>query len=251
MNKFYQKLTAVIVIIFILLSFKSMSQDIKPNFTIKSVKDCLDYLKPFKINPQNRDSKLFIPGYGGLVYTLPNGEIILIPTDTDLEYSGFIFPNLNSFKEIVASGYFPVPEEQLTSWEIERFRLIELPKSISFYQGFLKEYLGDYKFNINIKDELNVGYEKLLRFIKSKDHSKVLKERVVLSFSLVVMDQLVTVNKGCWHFDERFEIYNSYPYPYISVDDETKDIINELYISIEDSENNFRTFYEAIFSKEN
>ena len=54
----------------------------------------------------------------GLVYALSTGEVVLIPTNFDLDYPGIIFKELKSFKYYADLNFFPIGGENMTWFKL-------------------------------------------------------------------------------------------------------------------------------------
>jgi hypothetical protein len=65
--------------------------------------------------------RLFLsPAASVFYFPLPTGEIVLIPTDTSFDYEGFIFQKRAAFEKMVKEDFYPVSDQYLFFWEIER-----------------------------------------------------------------------------------------------------------------------------------
>jgi hypothetical protein len=215
------------------------------DYTRKTTSECINYIESFERSLSVADS-LSIPGLGGLIYKLPNDKIVLIPTNYEIEYSGFIFSSLSAFNEMVEKDYYPVAENELTSWEVEKFNLENLPFSTVKYKQFLEKNLKIDNVDISNDTQLRIIYDVIVRFLKIKKSVQIIKERMVLSFAIVIMDHLVKLYSGKWKYQKRYEVYNSYNYPLIEIQNKTKNTINDLYILFEGKAADFIFFKKFI-----
>ena len=129
-------------------------------------KECVEYMKSFGITLGDF-KEVSIPSGTGNVYKLPTGEVVLIPTDFDMEYSGFVFTNMGELKKMILDDYFPVLEKDLSIWEIERNNLKEIPKSISLYKSFLTDKVNLSKISAE-KTVLEKIYNSIVKLIGKK-----------------------------------------------------------------------------------
>ena len=92
--------------------------------------------------------------------------------------------------------------------------------------------------------EFETVYDLLAKFVKSK-YDRKLRQRVMLAYSLIVMDYLVKKENARWEFIKRFEIYNSYNEPFVVVDGEDVSVLGNLVATLRESKGNFR-FFKAV-----
>jgi len=206
--------------------------------------ECIDYIKSHGLTTGDYSAELDIPSGYGLVYELSNGELVVIPSDLRQKYVGFIFTNKEVFYEMVNADYFPIDRKYLTFWELERDDLGRLPESIKNYVDFLKE-------TIRINDDFlnyhyfKTTYDSIVNYLNQNGEA-YLKDKIVLAYSLQVMKYLVDTKNGKWDLEKRYEIYNSYIYPGISLDDEYINVIALFYSSLKNEGKNFEMFSDFV-----
>jgi hypothetical protein len=107
-------------------------------FEIKSTEKCINYIKSFGIAIKNYYHSLSIPSEYGLLYKLPNNKIVLILSCfSNKEYPGFIYNNIDNFKEMVGKDYFPIEPPYTTVWGLEKcFEIISLNKNGEKFNGY-------------------------------------------------------------------------------------------------------------------
>jgi hypothetical protein len=210
------------------------------NYISKSTKDCIKYIETFGIDSNEIDSVSTIPSEAGLVYKLPNKEVVLIPSDFNPDYPGFIFRSADDLEKMIKSGFFPIESKYLTFWEIENNNLKSLPGSIKYFKNSLNDILS-IKPTIYEISELKKIYQSLIEFKASKA-DLLLKEKLIVSYCILVMDYLVKKNKYTWYFEERFETYNPYTYPQVKLGSDVKNIIELMYICLDGEAASFEMF---------
>ena len=67
-------------------------------YRVLPTKDCIKYIEKSGLSLQDDNWDYSIPSGKGLVYTLPNGEFVLVPTSFEESYPGIIFDNAETFK---------------------------------------------------------------------------------------------------------------------------------------------------------
>jgi len=75
------------------------------SYRVMTTGDCIKYLESHGLTIHD-DSRLRIKSRAGLVYILPNGESILVPTNFDLKYPGIIFKDKDTYLHLRRSTPF-------------------------------------------------------------------------------------------------------------------------------------------------
>ncbi|MBB1287392.1 hypothetical protein HRH25_23655 [Flavisolibacter sp. BT320] len=213
------------------------------NYKVLPTKQCIAYIESQGLTVDDWDTTLSIPSGYGFLYSLPTKEIVLIPTRTGMPYEGFIYKNKAAFERMVQEDFFPLSEQYLTYWEMERDNLKSLPASVPYFESLLQAEL---QLNTVLRNPegLEKVYHLLVKFIKEKK-SKNLNERVVLAYAILVMDYLVRTKGAEWEIAKRYEIYNSYFDPIVILDDEWKDVVGNLFATLQEPKGNYRYFRES------
>lgn len=86
----------------------------KSDYRIILSKDCIRYIEQKGIGLNDYNLDYSIPSKSGLIYTLPNGEFILMPSNFDESYPSIIFSDAESFKKYLAIDSFPIGAEYMT-----------------------------------------------------------------------------------------------------------------------------------------
>lgn len=231
---------ALLVIKLCCITFFSMAQ----KYSSKPTSDCITYIESFGIDVGNIDSVSTIPGEVGIVYRLPTKEVVLVPSDFRPDYPGFIFQNIGELNKMIKSGFFPIENKFLTFWELERGNLNTLPHSIKYFKEFLEKELNLKQVNLEIS-QLEEIFQKIVE-IKQRKIAAFLKEKIIVSYCLLVMQYMVENFKYEWLLEQRYEVYNSYSYPLIKLNGETKDVIELLYICLDAEPSSFKMFRDFI-----
>jgi hypothetical protein len=224
----------------ILMPLTGMSQ-IK--YVIKPTVECINYIESLE---GNIDSLTFVKtttSESGLIYKLKNDQFVLIPSDFNPEYPGFVFENLSVLNQMLKKDFFPIGENFMTIWELERNELNALPSGANHYNDFLFSDLGIKK------SEVDMGTLKNLYQNVSKNLSKLDKKgkmKIIIAYGIVFMDFLVKTLKYNWSFEKRYETYNSYKYPMVKLKGQTTDVIEILLISLQEEKSNFDFFIKLM-----
>jgi hypothetical protein len=214
------------------------------DFRVLPTKDCISYLDKFDLTVDDVDTSLSISSGFGLVYSLPNKEVVLIPTRIGLLYEGFIFKDVYAFNKMNNNDYFPISRKLHTVWELERVELANLPNSIEYFKKLIESRL-DTKIECLDKDNTKLLYGKLVeQFYRYKNNQTV--QQLMLAYSVLVMDFLVREKGAEWKFSKRYEIYNSYVYPYVELEGELKMVHSILSSTLSNPKGDYFSFAQRV-----
>jgi len=173
-----------------------------------------------------------IPSNSGLVFTLSNGEFVIIPSHLKPDVPCMIISDKSQFLKFIEQDFFPIGNENMTWMELHA------PEIKKFGSGFMSE---DTSINsaLGIKapfrdsEEIQSSFEKLRMYIRSTIENKKQVSAAVNAFGLAVTEYLITVKKYAWELQKRYETYNPYYYPVIIVDGKRINTISKLYIALD------------------
>ena len=212
------------------------------DYTIINSKEALEYLEKNN-KPLTEYSSLSIPSEYGMIYELSNGEIVLMEPSNGDDYPAFIFHNYESFKKCCDADYFPIGAEHMTWLESRTDAIQGFLKDDNFYQQPLQEFLGLSPFK-DYKD-CEVGYEKLLAYVKSKKNTGKEKMHLAHCYAFAITKFLIEHKNYEWKLRKSYEVYNPYYEPVVIKEgtDLEVNVITKLHIAVEGYEkSNFRTF---------
>lgn len=217
---------------------------------VKSTKECLNYIEANGLTLQDNNPDYSIQSGSGLVYTLPNGEFVLVPTDLEQVYPGIIFKNEIIFKKVVENDYFPIGEKNMTWLEANASHVKQIDIDTTFFSSILSDNLGillpfrDY-------ESIEESYNKVVSFVKKKSNSKERKESVVNSYGLAISCYLRNKYGYRIEFQKKYERYNPYYLPILQLNEIRINVISKLIIAIKNtSKNSFMLFSKIINLKE-
>ena len=213
-------------------------------FTVKPTNQCIKYIESFGLTIHDFQDSLSSGSPYTLVFKLPNNEIVMIPSDLNEKYVGFIYEDTPAFIEMKENDFFPVGQKNLTFWELERDYLNKFPASVPHYTEFLKKELKVVDLSFE-KQELEKIYSLVAAYRKGKNPAYS-KDKITLAFSLIVMNDLVQKGIGKWQITTRYKTYNSYKYPLVIAYEEKKDVISLAYSTFENKKGDFLRFYSYI-----
>lgn len=229
------------LIITLLLIEKTMKA--QNEYKFESTSNCIKYIEKNGLTLEDIDTTIFIESEMGLLYSLPNDEVVMIPSDFRDDYVGIIFCNRNAFLRARDSGFFSLPEQYLSMWEKESKRLINITENLNNYLVLLKNNLKLDQVGFDVYSLRNI-YDKLLSYLNISNIAPSDKELTVFSFSLVLMDYYVREKKAKWNLLKRYEIYNQYYYPTLIRENKSLDIYSCLCTSLEMKGGNFQLFLD-------
>lgn len=129
----------LILLISEMISFNAMNSD-TAQYKVIPTRECIMYIEKFGLTIHD-DSDYRIKSTSGLVYILPNSEVVLLPTNFDLEYPGIVFKNLTIFKHYAELNFFPIGEENMTWFERYNNQIKQFREKPEFYSEAI-ETLG-------------------------------------------------------------------------------------------------------------
>lgn len=215
------------------------------NYKVIATSECIKYIeaqlgREFEIT----DFYKTIPSQSGLLIKLKNNKIVLVPSNFDPNYPGFIFDDEKSLERMVDDDFYPIGRDNMTAWEIIRNELNILPKSVTYFHDFAFGK-SECKPFIKSMEDFRCLYDSVIKNLKiSKD--PILSHQLVISFAIIVMNFMVENDKAKWQFDKRFEQYNSYKYPSVKVNDREIDLIQLVMICVEDIPKDFDFFLNSV-----
>jgi hypothetical protein len=218
----------------------------QPGYKVLTSRECLQYVEQHNVKEEDFNLDYTIPSRKGLVYTMPNGEFVLVPTHIDPLYPGFIFKDKNVFKEHIQKDFFPIGKEHMTFLEAHSSEAKQILVDATPFLNILSKSIGvDSLFN-NQKD-LEEGYNKLYSFVhKKKNQNPGIKE-IIESFGICAIEYFHKHNGYELQFDKQYEIYNPYFLPILIRDDRRINAITMLYIALESkSPDSFKQFIISI-----
>jgi len=222
---------------------KGQIMDNKKIHVIKSI-DGLAYIKTHGGKVQDFNEKYAIPSSSGSVYSMPNGEVVLINITYQDNYPGFIFDDYESFKQCVDKDFFPVPSYAMRWVEIHSNEIKDFFKNDNFYLQPLEKSL---KIKVPFKTvtECSDGYSKLRSFMKDPANTLTEKEPLANCYALGIARFLIEDHKFEWKMTKMYQVYNPYYYPLLSYNNRNNiNVFDKLVTSFDDnSENAFKFFF--------
>lgn len=197
-------------------------------YRVMSTKECLNYLKSFGLTIHDDDMHLLIKSGKGVVYPLPNGEVLLVPTNFNKNYPGIIFKSKKEFEHCVKEDFFPIGEENMTWLERNYHQMKTFETDRDFFSIVLIEKLG-LKLPFQNLDDVKTAFVKIKEIIKRKNSimSKDAEE-LVHTFGL----SLICYLKDYRQFEilklNEHENYNPYIYPMVINRDYRIDVLSKV-----------------------
>lgn len=188
--------------------------------------------------------KYSIQSHAALVYTLANGEVVMIPSHSAPDYPSFIFKNIESFDKLGKQDYFPIDKRYMTWLEANADSVAKIDEASLFYRLPLQKAFGT-KFPLQTREEIRELFDKVLTYARSKNNSEVEKKEIVYCFGLSVIMYLKNVKGYKIQMDKFYEIYNPYFQPLIIYPDGRKsNIFDQLFMSIRSNLGNIFELFE-------
>lgn len=200
-------------------------------YKVISTQECIAYIAKFGLTIQD-DSDYRIKSTSGLVYILPNKEVILLPTNFDLEYPGILFKSLTLFKHYAELNFFPIGEDKMTWFERYNKQIKEFRAKPEFYRKALETLNVRLPFK-NV-DEIKSAFLKVQSFTASTKSENFSFEQVhmIYSLGLAVTNYLIDYKGYKVIMKEGYENYNPITNVLVEKDGASKDVLYSCLIYI-------------------
>lgn len=211
-------------------------------YKLISTEDCLKYIVQNGLSLEDENWDYSISSGKGLIYTLPNGEFVLVPSNFDKSYPSIVFNNAESFNEYANKDFFPIDSKHMTWLEAHALDVKNFEVDNTFYTLVMEKKLKLKTPLINIED-FKVAFNKIMSYIKDPLNSKEDKLAVINCYGLAVAEYLIKVKNNKWEFLKQYEMYNPYYYPVILKDGNKIDVITKVHIAVQNkAKNSFELF---------
>ncbi|MBX9784359.1 MAG: hypothetical protein K2X48_13800 [Chitinophagaceae bacterium] len=212
-------------------------------YKVIPTRDCIAYIEKYGLTIDD-DSDYRIKSTSGLVYTLSNNEVVLLPTNFDLDYPGIVFKNLDVFKYYAALDFFPIGEQNMTWFERYNKQIQQFREKREFYSNPLETLNITLPFKNT--EEIKSAFLKVESFIastKCKDFS-FQQVHMIYSFGLAVTNYLIDYKGYKLLLKSGYENYNPITNVLIEKNGGIKDILTISLIDFDSyrSENDLMKF---------
>jgi len=180
-------------------------------------------LKDWKMELKTKNPK-------SAVYQLPDGELLLSPGTNEAKFPFFLFKDFESFDAMRQANYFPIPDSLKNEYELadEFLRKKDIPH---FFTFFITELRLNYK--AIDEDMLDTGYNALFKYVKVKNNPVLEKNRLVLAYTMIVMDYLEKKYNAQISFQEQYAEYNPILIPKLKINGHFVLIMESIWSSLE------------------
>ncbi|HEY4111130.1 hypothetical protein [Puia sp.] len=197
-------------------------------YRVMPTRECLTYLEAHGLTIHD-DSGDRIKSKSGVVYVLPNGETILMPTNFDRDYPGIVFKDRATFLDFAAKDQFPVGEENMTWFERHCAEIRQFRVQPEFFRKTLTQTLN---LRFPFRDTADIGkafrtVQAILNSPEQKSRPWHETEQLIYSFGLGVLDYLIDVENREVRIEDGYEMYNPTAYPVAVIDGDRTDILSK------------------------
>lgn len=217
-------------------------------YRVMSTKECLKYIENAGLSIHDDDTNFSLKSQSGVMYSLPNGEVVLMPTNFDLNYPGIIFKNAAAFESYLAKDFFPIGEEKMTWLERNYNRMKNFETNHDFYSKILTEKLH-LKFPFENMDDVKVAFLKVKAIADSQTHEDQNKDvdENIHSFGLALIKYLKDYRNYHLKMRKEYQNYNPYLYPMMTKNNENIDVLSTVFIFIDgQSSRAFENFVTSV-----
>jgi len=223
---------AIFVVILLIIISRKMSKD----YRVLPTGECMEYIQQHHVNLKDNNWGYTIASMKGIIYTLPNGEFVLVPSNLKASYPGIIFRDSGVFLKYAEKDSFPIDTEHM-SWleaHMSEIKAFGTKDTISAFDSL---------------SDMEAEYYRLLQFVKNDGHDDKSKDSAVNIFGLSAIKFFLKGNGYTLNLQRRYEMYNPYYYPVLVRDGKNIDVLTKLYIALKNgSENSFQLFYNFIIN---
>lgn len=251
-NGSFKKLLAgkitILLVVFCTITIHTIAMEKDTAYRIMSTKECLNYIENAGISIHDDDANFSLKSQSGVIYTLPNGEVVLMPTNFGLNYPAIIFKNTEVFKSYLAQDFFPIGEEKMTWLERNYNQMKSFESKDDFFSKILTEKLH-VKFPFENMDDVKVAFLKVKAIADSQTHEDQNKDvdENIHSFGLALIKYLKNYRNYHLVMKKEYENYNPYLYPMMIKNDKRIDVLSKVFIHIEgQSLHSFENFVNAM-----
>jgi len=217
-------------------------------YKVMSTKDCLKYIANAGVSIHEDNTKFSIKSQSGVIYTLPNGEVVLMPTNFDLNYPGIIYKNTAVFKSHVAQDFFPIGEEKMTWLERNYKQMKNFETDHDFFSKTLTEKLN-LKFPFHNIEDVKAAFLKVKAIADLHNHKEQSNDidLFVHSFGLALIYYLKDYCNYHLVVRKEYENYNPYLYPMMIKDDKNINVLSRVFRYINsNSTHSFENFVNSL-----
>ena len=228
--------------LFYLIYSTGMNQ-INPEYRILPTNECEQYIIKNGLELRQFSMHYSIPSQAGLVYTLPNGEFVLVPSHSKPSYPGIIFRDAAIFKKYCEKDFFPIEKKDMTWLEAHAENMKHFNVDSSFYIAPLENKFF-IKFPFTTSDDFEELFYKIVGCVKDKKTKGSEKESLIYCFALSIIEYLNTVKHFKLDLVKYHEIYNPYFEPIIIFQSGRRvNVISYLFIAMDNpGKDSFRSF---------
>jgi hypothetical protein len=206
----------------------------QPDFEYKTLPtiECEKYIIEHGVTLDNFNIHFSIPSQAGLIYTLPNGEFVLVPSHARSTYPGIIFRDRSIFQKYYDKDFFPIDEKDMTWLEVNMENMKHLNINSSFFASPLREILGVGHPARSIQ-EIEFIYKKVSAYAKDSTINERKRKDIAYCYALYVIEFLMKIKHYKLNLEIHHEVYNPYFLPIIVLPDRTQiDVISVLFVTI-------------------
>jgi hypothetical protein len=216
----------IFLLLFITSTINTNAMNIDTSkYKVMSTKDCIAYIEKYGLTIHD-NAEYTLNSASGLVYILPNREVVLMPSNFDLEYPGMVFINLETFKYYSDLDFFPIGEENMTWFERYDKQIQQFREDPEFYT----KSLGMLDITLPFKNirEIESAYLKVQSFSSSTNHKDLSFDQVhmIYSFALAVTNYMIDYKGHKLLLQKSYENYNPITNVLIEKNGELKDILS-------------------------
>ncbi len=210
-------------------------------YKVLSTKECLNYIEKAGLSIHDDDTNFTIKSQSGVIYSLPNGEVVLMPTNFDLNYPGIVFKNTAVFKSYFAQDFFPIGEEKMTWLERNNNQMKNFETNHDFFSKILTEKLH-LKFPFQGMEDVKDAFLKVKAIADSHKYGEQSRDidAYIHSFGLALICYLKDYRNYHLTMTKEYENYNPYLYPMMSKNNKNINVLSILFIYI--NSNSARSF---------
>jgi hypothetical protein len=205
-------------------------------YKILSTRKCIEYIETNGRDLKDNNWGYSIPSGCGIVYTLSNGEFVLIPNNLKENYPGFIFNDFDAFNQCVVNDHFPIDLNHMTWLEAEASSVKHFLADSLFYSSVIEKEL---KIELpSSLEEFRLAFDRLAKYVNKKSNDRQKKLILINCYGLALSKYLIEKQKYPYELRKQYEIYNPYYTPILIRNAKKIDVIAQVLFALRSNSKN-------------
>jgi hypothetical protein len=199
------------------------------DFKVLPKEQALVYLSAQGLSLDDDEEDIGLESNSGLVFVLPNKEVLLYPLNGIDGYPSLIFSDMDKFIRYNSNSHFPIERKHMTYCEFYHYEILAITNSLWHHEARLSADLK-IKLPLRSKAEINDAFEKLNLATNRSDLQRdtMFIDELENGLALSIIRYLIEFEGLTVEIDNRYETYNKAAYPVVLKDNKVIDVISSV-----------------------